>query len=125
LASEGTLRILGLLALQGVKEPSSLIGFEEPENGIHPRRVALVAEMLKNQSRHGDSQFIVTTHSPTLLDLIPPENLYVCRKIDNATVVEPFRTWGPLGKQADIDSALNVEDRLPVSARVLRGDFDA
>jgi predicted ATPase len=125
LASEGTLRILGLLALQGVKEPSALIGLEEPENGVHPRRVALIAEMLKNRSERGDSQFIVTTHSPTLLDLIPPENLYVCRKIDNATVVEPFRTWGPLGKEADIDRALNFEDQLPVSARLLRGDFDA
>ena len=32
--SEGTLRILGLLALISSKEPPTLIGFEEPENGI-------------------------------------------------------------------------------------------
>src|SRR5207249_981442 len=37
--SEGTLRILGLLALGGAKDPPALIGFEEPENGIHPRRI--------------------------------------------------------------------------------------
>ena len=30
--SEGTLRILGMLALTGAKEPPSLVGFEEPEN---------------------------------------------------------------------------------------------
>ena len=34
--SEGTLRILGLLALGGAKDPPALIGSEEPENGIHP-----------------------------------------------------------------------------------------
>ena len=31
--SEGTLRMLGLLALVGTKSPPALAGFEEPENG--------------------------------------------------------------------------------------------
>jgi hypothetical protein len=44
--SEGTLRLIGLLALQGVKMPPTLIGFEEPENGVHPRRISLIAEFL-------------------------------------------------------------------------------
>jgi len=35
-AREGTLRVLGLLALGGMKDSPSLIGFEEPENGVHP-----------------------------------------------------------------------------------------
>ena len=34
--SEGTLRMLGLLALSGADAPPSLVGFEEPENGVHP-----------------------------------------------------------------------------------------
>jgi predicted ATPase len=45
--SEGTLRLLGLLALAGAREPPALVGFEEPENGIHPRRIQLVAELLR------------------------------------------------------------------------------
>ena len=53
--SEGTLRILGLLALSGAKEQPSLIGFEEPENGIHPRRIHMVAEMFLNAHRNGPS----------------------------------------------------------------------
>lgn len=36
--SEGTLRLLGLLALKGVYDAPSLVGFEEPENGVHPRQ---------------------------------------------------------------------------------------
>ena len=69
--SEGTLRILGLLALSGAKDLPALVGFEEPENGIHPRRIQLIAKLLKTRSSLGGTQYIVTTHSPLLLDLIP------------------------------------------------------
>jgi len=44
--SEGTLRILGLLSLAGAADPPALVGFEEPENGVHPRRLRLLAEFL-------------------------------------------------------------------------------
>ena len=40
--SEGTLRMLGLLALTGAEDAPALVGFEEPENGIHPRRIELI-----------------------------------------------------------------------------------
>ena len=52
-SSQGTLRSLGLLALGGAKDPPALIGFEEPENGIHPRRIKLIAEYLKTQAELG------------------------------------------------------------------------
>ncbi|MEK7755050.1 MAG: AAA family ATPase [Acidobacteriota bacterium] len=123
--SEGTLRILGLLALRGVKEPPALIGFEEPENGIHPRRIRMIAELLKTPAAIADTQLIVTTHSPILPDLIPDESLYVCRKEDGRTVIEPFSAWGPIARRAEIDTALDSEEAsLPVSQRILRGDFD-
>jgi predicted ATPase len=123
--SEGTLRILGLLALGGVKEPPALIGFEEPENGIHPRRVQLIAELLNNRARSGKTQLIVTTHSSILPDLIPDESLFVCRKVDNCTVIEPFSTWGSLARAQGIERALDDEETLSVAERILRGDFDA
>lgn len=90
--SEGTLRILGMLALTGAKEPPSLVGFEEPENGIHPRRIQLIAELLKTRVGIGDTQYIVTTHSPILPDLVPDESLFVTRKSDRETSTEPFST---------------------------------
>jgi len=123
--SEGTLRVLGLLALGGVKEPPGLIGFEEPENGIHPRRIKMIAEYLKTRATN-DTQLIVTTHSPILPDLIPNENLLVCRKVEGNTLIEPFSTWGPLGKRYDVETALDGnESEIPVSQRIQRGDFDA
>lgn len=124
--SEGTLRVLGLLALGGVKEPPGLIGFEEPENGVHPGRIRRIAELLKTRAEAGDTQLIVTTHSPILPDLIPDQFLYVCRRVQGTTRVEPFSSWGDLGRKPDIERALDTEDdALPVSQRILRGDFDA
>jgi predicted ATPase len=124
--SEGTLRVLGLLALTGVNQPPALIGFEEPENGIHPRRIHAIAELLRSRVDFGDSQLVVTTHSPILPDLIPDESLFVCRKENGSTVIEPFAAWGSLGRRSEVDNALDEkESSLPVSDRIMRGDFDA
>jgi predicted ATPase len=123
--SEGTLRVLGLLALSGVREPPALTGFEEPENGINPRRVRLVAELLRSRVASGDTQIIVTTHSPLFLDLIDVESLFVCRKVNQRTLIDPFETLGPLFRSRDVDKAIDAEEEaLTTSQRILRGDFD-
>ena len=124
--SEGTLRVLGLLALSGIGEGPALVGFEEPENGIHPRRIQLIAELLKTRARGGETQYIVTTHSPVLPDLLPKDSLLAVRRNGRRTRIDPFSTWGPLGRREDIDRALDDgEESLPVSQRISRGDFDA
>jgi predicted ATPase len=123
--SEGTLRALGLLALSGVKEPPALIGFEEPENGMQPRRIRDIAKILESRAESGNTQLIVTTHSPILPDHIPDESLFVCQKKSNGTSIEPFSSWGALARRSDIDTALEDEgEPLRVSQRMLRGDFD-
>lgn len=125
--SEGTLRVLGLLAMVGSEDPPTLIGFEEPENGIHPVRIKRIARFLEARMLLEDIQFLVTTHSSLLPDLIPPESLFVCRKVDGRTEIEPFTMMnvGPLWKRSDIKIALDSEDSLSPSERILRGDFDA
>jgi predicted ATPase len=128
--SEGTLRVLGLLALSGAKDPPALIGLEEPENGIHPRRIRDVATLLRNRSESGASQLIVTTHSPVLLDLLPDDSLFVCRKEDGRTTITPLGTYLPVmhsERHNDIVEALDEPHpvSLLVSERLMRGDFDA
>ncbi len=113
---------MGLLALGGAKEPSSLLGFEEPENGVHPDRLDLITLLLKTLASN-DTQVIVTTHSPTLLDLLPRESLYVCRQINGKTIINPFFEWkvkGKLNRNNTLD-----DEGIPVSEYILRGDFDA
>jgi predicted ATPase len=116
--SEGTLRILGLLALSGAKEPPTLLGFEEPENGIHPDRLDLVALLLKTLTSDGSTQAIVTTHSPSLLDLLPQESLYMFRQVDGNTIINHFSD-----RTAEGDNT-NDQD-LTISERLLRDDLYA
>ena len=124
--SEGTLRMLGILALTGIDEAPALVGFEEPENGVHPRRIQLIAEFLKTQEYLGQSQYIVTTHSPILPDMIEDSSLFVMNRNNGRTRIDHFSTWGPLARGNEIEQALtDDDDRVAVSERILRGDFDA
>ncbi len=124
--SEGTLRMLGLLALAGANETPTLVGFEEPENGIHPQRIELVAELLRTRQLLEPAQYIVTTHSPILPDRLPEDSLYAVRRRNGCTCVDPLSGWGPLSRRSSIDDVLSEqEDPLPVSVRMMRGDFDA
>lgn len=122
LLSEGTLRVLGLLSISGGEDSPPVICFEEPENGIHPRRIGMIAEYLKNVAEN-KSQIIVTTHSPILPDLIDNESLYVCRKKDGNTKIEKFTEIG-LFRSTGIEKGLDEEAPLP-SELILRGDLDA
>lgn len=129
--SEGTLRILGLLATAGIGENPSLIGLEEPENGVHPGSIDLVADMLLGRICTGENQLVVTTHSPRLTDLVPPESLLVARMVGGQTRIDPITHWGPLVKMAYLGESFDAikddfrERVVPVSERVLQGDFDA
>ena len=64
--SDGTLRFLYLLAVLADPEPPGLIAIDEPETGLHPRMMALVAELAVHAARR--TQVILTTHSSDFLD---------------------------------------------------------
>lgn len=104
--SEGTLRILGLFAILFSETPSTLIGYEEPENGIHPDRLIYVSKMLKNFVKYTGKQLLINTHSPLLSEEFESENLYECRKVGGETIISHTITPYPLLKQEDIKKAL-------------------
>jgi predicted ATPase len=69
--SDGTLRAFGVLVaifqnLDANGISSRLIGLEEPEMALHPAASAVLLAALREASL--DSQIIVTSHSPDLLD---------------------------------------------------------
>lgn len=74
-ASDGTLRFLGMLAALLGPKPARFYFLEELDNGIHPARLALLMDLLDNQSRIKGIQIAASTHSPQVLRLIKPENL--------------------------------------------------
>jgi len=63
--SDGTLRFLALAAILLQPDPPPVICLEEPELGMHPDMIRMVAQMIIDAS--GETQLIVTTHSENLL----------------------------------------------------------
>jgi predicted ATPase len=64
--SDGTLRFLFLLAVLGSPNPPPLIAIDEPDTGLHPSMLPIVAACATAASER--SQVILTTHSPPFLD---------------------------------------------------------
>jgi predicted ATPase len=64
--SDGTLRFLYLIAILANPNPPALIAIDEPENGLHPSMLPIIAEYARNASIR--TQVILTTHSAELLD---------------------------------------------------------
>lgn len=69
--SDGTLRFLMLVAVLANPEPAPLIAIDEPETGLHPRMLAIVAELAEAAALK--SQVVLATHSPQLLDAFQEE----------------------------------------------------
>lgn len=79
LLSEGTLRLMCILGIGVAPSPPALVGYEEPENGVNPARLGHIAQMLRTavEQREDGPQFILTTHSPLVCELLP-ERLIIC-----------------------------------------------
>lgn len=90
-ASAGIRFLLFFLALAYHPSPPQLILLEEPETGIHPKRLADVLNLLRDitQGKHGGhaAQVVLTTHSPYLLDLVNLETdqVLVFRREDDGS----------------------------------------
>lgn len=64
--SDGTLRFLFLLTVLSHPEPAALIAIDEPEVGLHPSMLPIIAEYAADASQQ--TQVILTSHSPEFLD---------------------------------------------------------
>lgn len=64
--SDGTLRFLFLLTILATPEPATLIAIDEPEVGLHPSMLPIVAEYAADAAEH--TQVVMTSHSPDFLD---------------------------------------------------------
>lgn len=131
--SEGTLRVLALCALTVNPWSGSLLAFEEPENGVHPRRLELIVQLLTSLALDQDRQIIVTTHSPLLCDAVLKKSraypddigLLRVRHGSGGTEVNPFDSTGPLFQDQEVMAALTsgTEDGL-FESLMLRGMLD-
>jgi predicted ATPase len=96
--SDGTLRFLLLIAILANPDPGDLIAIDEPETGLHPRMLPLVAELAADAAEK--AQVIFTTHSPQFLDAFreEPPTTTVAQWVDGETQLsvldgEELRRW--------------------------------
>ncbi len=75
--SDGTLRALALITVlsQPTAKLPRLISIDEPELGLHPSAIALIAELCRSISRH--TQIILSTQSTELLDHFSADEVVV------------------------------------------------
>lgn len=78
--SDGTLRFIALLATVLSPQPPPLVCIEEPELGLHPDAVAMLADLLVDASRR--MQLVVTTHSDALVSALTdqPAAIVACER---------------------------------------------
>jgi predicted ATPase len=90
--SQGTLYLLGILALVYDPAPPRVVCIEEIDRGVHPRMLREVRDSLYRLSypqsfglARPPTQVIATTHSPYLLDLFRdhPEEIVISQKHGN------------------------------------------
>lgn len=96
--SDGTLRFVGLatLFLQPEVFRPSVILVDEPELGLHPYAIGLLASLLKQVSH--ETQVIAATQSPVLLDYFEPDDVIVSDQIQGETrfrrlELDELRLW--------------------------------
>lgn len=102
--SEGTLRMLALCAIATNPWAGGLIAFEEPENGVHPRRLELIAQLLISMAIDQGRQVVVTTHSALFCEAV----LKLSRQYRDDVVLLNVR----LGRQGTEVSSFEAADTL-------------
>lgn len=85
--SDGTLRVLCILAILLDPAPAPLVAIEEPELGLHPDQFAALADALVDASSR--MQLVVTTHSTQLVDGLSEHaaSVVICEKPGSTTTL--------------------------------------
>jgi predicted ATPase len=96
--SEGMLYFLAFAALKQLPG-EQLFLIEEPENGLHPARIAVVMDLLRDLSK--TSQVILATHSPLVVNCLTGDEITVVTR-DKVTGTRAERLSSmPRFKEAD------------------------
>jgi predicted ATPase len=86
--SDGTLRFIALatLFLQPKDYLPSVILVDEPELGLHPYAIEMLASLIRQAS--DTTQVILSTQSSLLLDYFSPDDVLVANRVDGGTTIE-------------------------------------
>lgn len=90
--SDGTLRAIALITAlaQPTDKLPKFISIDEPELGLHPAAIRLLAELVRSVSRH--TQVLFATQSTAFLDYFDPEEVVV---VERSAGASSFRRLEP------------------------------
>ncbi|KAA6351772.1 DNA replication and repair protein RecF [termite gut metagenome] len=95
--SDGTLRFIALAALLLTPKIPEVIIIDEPELGLHPSAINILAELIKEASTR--TQIIMSTQSVNFIDNFEPEDIIVVDKENDGQSIfkrqntEELRDW--------------------------------
>jgi predicted ATPase len=84
--SEGTMAILAYLVLLNNPNQTGLLTLDEPENLLYPDILWELCEDLQWYAENREQVF-VSTHSPEVLNAVPPESVYLLKKENGTTQI--------------------------------------
>jgi len=84
--SDGTLRFICLATVLLQPCPPELLIIDEPELGLHPEAIEVLAELIRLHSK--ETQFIFATQSPTFTDFFQPEDIVTVNRVNGETKLE-------------------------------------
>jgi predicted ATPase len=89
--SEGLLYFLAFCALKEIDHPAIFL-VEEPENGLHPSRIADVVRMLRAiaEDKEHPVQVLMATHSPLVINELKPDEVTVITRDEGGTHATPI-----------------------------------
>ena len=128
LASEGTLRLLCLLGIAVAPVAPSMVAYEEPENGVQPGRLDILAHILREIAEGGRTQVILTSHSPAFMASIGAAGLIRCFRNDNGR--SQFESWRDRDRMFVAEGVEEYmvegveESPVRLSSRLMRGDLE-
>ncbi len=119
LESDGTLRAAALLTATLQRPLPVLLGVEEPETAIHVRALGVIADFLLDAADH--AQVVLTTQSPDLLDLLPPDAVRVVTRDERGTTVHPLDPVQRAVLQAGGGTGALLREQGLIAAEAARG----
>ncbi len=110
--SGGFRRFLAHLLAIYQQPPKQVVVFEEPENGIFPGALTMLGDFMRAANEKLGTQFILTTHSPQLLDTFEADSIRVVEISDKGTKVGPLADGQ---RSALMDKLLSPSELLTVT----------
>jgi predicted ATPase len=91
LISDGTINIITLLVAIYQTDKPQFLCIEEPENGLNPKVITELVELIRQRVKETGQHIWLSTHSETLVSALKPEELILVDKTEGYTTIRQFQ----------------------------------